>query len=79
MIKDLNKTLKIVSENDDMVPFLNSLKAIIDKEGKFSQILKKTGFSKEELRDILENNTELYFEDAMSIFKALGLTVEVKS
>ncbi|MEI8390089.1 MAG: hypothetical protein WCG23_09420 [bacterium] len=78
MIKDLNKALKTSTENDDMGQFLASLKAIIDKQGKFAAVLKKTGMSKEQLRDILENNTDFYFDDAIAILSAMGckLTIE---
>ena len=78
MIKDLNKALEIMNEKDDIVPFLTSLKAIINKEGKFAEILEKTGFSKQELQDILENNTDLFFDDAMAIFKALGYKIAIE-
>ena len=77
MIKDLNKALNIISEKDDITPFLTALNSIINKEGKFAEILKKTSFSKQELKDILENNTELFFDDAIVLFKALGYKVTI--
>lgn len=69
----------MIYENDDMVPFLTALKSIINAEGKFSTVLKKTGMSKEQLQDILENDTDLYFDDAISILKALGYRLSIES
>lgn len=79
MIKDLNKALNLIAENDDTVPFLTSLKALIN--GKTSVVLKKTGMSKEQLQDILENDTDLYFDDVIAILRALGykMTIELIS
>ncbi|MEI7475008.1 MAG: hypothetical protein WCK67_09555 [bacterium] len=77
MIKDLNKNLNLITENDDIAPFLASLKAIVNKQGKTAEILKKTGMSKEQLRDILENDTDLYFDDAVAIIKALKLKITI--
>jgi DNA-binding phage protein len=81
MIKELNKSLKCITEKDDIEPFLTSLKAIINTGGKTSMVLKKTGMSKEQLRDILENDTDFYFDDAIAILKALGckMTIETLS
>lgn len=79
MIKDLNKALKNAADNDDLVEFLTSLKAFINKEGKFSVVVKKTGMSKEQLQDILDDKTDFYFDDALAIVKALNLELTVKS
>jgi len=76
MIKDLNKALNLIAENDDMTPFLTSLKALIN--GKTCVVLKKTGMSKEQLQDILEDNTDLYFDDVIAILKSLGYKMTVE-
>ncbi|MDD3012618.1 MAG: hypothetical protein PHC34_02820 [Candidatus Gastranaerophilales bacterium] len=76
MIKDLNKALNLIAENDDMVPFLTSLKTLIN--GKTPVVLKKTGMSKEQLQDILENDTDLYFDDVIAILRALGYKMTVE-
>jgi len=75
MIKDLNKALDLIAENDDMAPFLTSLKALIN--GKTSVVLKKTGMSKEQLQDILEDKTDLYFDDIVAILRALGYKMTI--
>jgi len=58
--------------------FLASLKELINKDGKFSVVLKKTGMSKEQLQDILESETDLYFDDLLAILKALGYKMTIE-
>jgi|GEM_PF-3169604 len=78
MIKDLNKTLNLITENDDIDPFLASLKKLINADGKFSVVLKKTGMSKEQLQDILESETDLYFDDLVVILRAIGYKMTIE-
>ena len=78
MIKDLNNSLKATTENDNIEPFLNSLKTIIDEKGKYAEVLKKTGMKKEQLQDILENEADFYFDDAIAILKALGCKITIE-
>lgn len=78
MIKDLNKALNVMAENDDMAEFLAVLKTYINKENKFSVVLKKTGMSKEQLQDILDDKTDFYFDDAVAILRALNLKLTVE-
>lgn len=79
MIKDLNKALKIATDNDDMESFLDVLKAIINSKKCMPIVLKKTGMNKDQLQDILENNTDFYFDDAAAILKALGYKLAIVS
>ncbi|MDD3012685.1 MAG: hypothetical protein PHC34_03175 [Candidatus Gastranaerophilales bacterium] len=77
MIKDLNKALNLITENDDIDPFLASLKKLVNTDGKFSAVLKKTGMSKEQLQDILESETDLYFDDLLAILRAIGYKMTI--
>jgi DNA-binding phage protein len=77
MIRDLNKSLNLIAENDDMDPFLASLKKLVNN-GKFSEVLKKTGMSKEQLQDILEGETDLYFDDLVAILKSIGYKITIE-